>query len=192
MADRHVSSIKIQHSGTSFGSQTCTANDNKSVLKVFMYDLPPQFHFRLLDWKPKGNSVWPDITSQLPEYPGGLNLQLHMVFKKSESTFVKKKKSSGSPPIEIPASLVVWQSLRRIELKDCHATNVPTSICCNSLEVLHLEHFPLYPDQANSSNPFSSIQKLFGFTKLRTLHLNSFTLSCTGIARQDPFTDSSS
>lgn len=98
-------------------------------------------------------------------------------------------KSSGSPPIEIPSSLFACRSLKRIELKDCHPTNVPTSVGCKSLEMLHLEHFPLHPDQANSSNPFSSIQKLFGFTKLTTLHLNSFTLSCTGLARLDPFAD---
>ncbi|KAJ8763202.1 hypothetical protein K2173_025587 [Erythroxylum novogranatense] len=40
-----------------------------------MYDLPPEFHFELLDWKAKGNSVWPDLTAGVPHYPGGLNLQ---------------------------------------------------------------------------------------------------------------------
>ncbi|XP_015899723.3 probable arabinosyltransferase ARAD1 isoform X1 [Ziziphus jujuba] len=49
--------------------------NNKVVLKVFMYDLPPEFHFGLLDWKPEGNSVWPDLRSKIPDYPGGLNLQ---------------------------------------------------------------------------------------------------------------------
>ncbi|XP_019162886.1 PREDICTED: probable arabinosyltransferase ARAD1 isoform X2 [Ipomoea nil] len=45
------------------------------VLKVYMYDLPPEFHFGLLDWKPEGNNVWPDIRTNLPRYPGGLNVQ---------------------------------------------------------------------------------------------------------------------
>lgn len=45
------------------------------VLKVFMYDLPPEFHFELLDWKPEGKGFWPDIRTKVPEYPGGLNLQ---------------------------------------------------------------------------------------------------------------------
>lgn len=49
--------------------------DTKEVLKVFMYDLPSEFHFELLDWKPKGDSVWPDIRTEVPQYPGGLNLQ---------------------------------------------------------------------------------------------------------------------
>ncbi|KAL6989661.1 hypothetical protein U1Q18_015412 [Sarracenia purpurea var. burkii] len=48
---------------------------NNGVLKVFMYDLAPEFHFELLDWKPEGKGVWPDIRTKVPEYPGGLNLQ---------------------------------------------------------------------------------------------------------------------
>ena len=47
----------------------------KKVLKVFMYDLPSEFHFGLLDWKPEGSSVWPDIRKKVPSYPGGLKLQ---------------------------------------------------------------------------------------------------------------------
>ncbi|KAK9715871.1 hypothetical protein RND81_06G195500 [Saponaria officinalis] len=49
--------------------------EKKRVLKVFMYDLPPEFHFGILDWKPEGSSVWPDIRKNVPVYPGGLNLQ---------------------------------------------------------------------------------------------------------------------
>ncbi|KAK0599775.1 hypothetical protein LWI29_008490 [Acer saccharum] len=48
---------------------------NKAILKVYMYDLPPEFHFELLDWKAQGGSVWPDVTKNIPQYPGGLNLQ---------------------------------------------------------------------------------------------------------------------
>ncbi|XP_042481342.1 probable arabinosyltransferase ARAD1 [Macadamia integrifolia] len=50
-------------------------NPIKVVLKVFMYELPPEFHFGLLDWKPEGDSVWPDLKTKIPDYPGGLNLQ---------------------------------------------------------------------------------------------------------------------
>ncbi|OEL22411.1 putative arabinosyltransferase ARAD1 [Dichanthelium oligosanthes] len=50
-----------------------------ALLRVFMYDLPPEFHFGLLDWKPPGfggGGVWPDVRGGgVPEYPGGLNLQ---------------------------------------------------------------------------------------------------------------------
>ncbi|KAK4793025.1 hypothetical protein SAY86_023460 [Trapa natans] len=50
----------------------CSSN---GILKVFMYDLPAEFHFELLGWKPQGSSVWPDIRTKIPMYPGGLNLQ---------------------------------------------------------------------------------------------------------------------
>ena len=40
-----------------------------------MYDLPAEFHFGLLNWTPEGESVWPDIRTKIPAYPGGLNLQ---------------------------------------------------------------------------------------------------------------------
>lgn len=48
---------------------------SKAIVKVFMYDMPPEFHFGLLDWKPEGDNVWPDIRAGIPHYPGGLNLQ---------------------------------------------------------------------------------------------------------------------
>ncbi|KAK1393635.1 putative arabinosyltransferase ARAD1 [Heracleum sosnowskyi] len=48
---------------------------SKVKLKVFMYDLSPEFHFGLLGWKAEGNSVWPDIRTEIPHYPGALNLQ---------------------------------------------------------------------------------------------------------------------
>lgn len=69
---------QIQTTVTSFATPKC----QKPVLKVFMYDLPHHFHFGLLDWKPqKGdNTVWPDITAELPEYPGGLYSQHSVEF----------------------------------------------------------------------------------------------------------------
>ncbi|KAL6509006.1 hypothetical protein OROGR_023113 [Orobanche gracilis] len=45
------------------------------ILKVYMYDLPTEFHFGLLGWKDTSKSVWPDIRVVVPEYAGGLNLQ---------------------------------------------------------------------------------------------------------------------
>ena len=48
-----------------------------AVLKFFMFDMPPEFRFGLLEWKPDAdsNSVWPNISKKIPSYPGGLNLQ---------------------------------------------------------------------------------------------------------------------
>ncbi|KAK8476096.1 hypothetical protein V6N13_042463 [Hibiscus sabdariffa] len=56
------------------GALTCNGTV-KEPLKIFMYDLDPEFHFRLLNWKPQGGRVWPDIRTEIPPYPGGLNLQ---------------------------------------------------------------------------------------------------------------------
>ncbi|XWS42740.1 hypothetical protein CRYUN_Cryun16bG0040100 [Craigia yunnanensis] len=61
------------------GAMNCNGHV-KEPLKVFMYDLDPEFHFGLLDWKPQRGSVWPDIRTRIPSYPGGLNLQHSIEF----------------------------------------------------------------------------------------------------------------
>ncbi|KAK9669236.1 hypothetical protein RND81_13G118000 [Saponaria officinalis] len=50
---------------------------NKALLRVYMYDMSPEFHFGLLEWKASSNRIWPDVSnpSEVPRYPGGLNLQ---------------------------------------------------------------------------------------------------------------------
>ncbi|KAI3696912.1 hypothetical protein L6452_29525 [Arctium lappa] len=50
-------------------------HEKQETLRVFMYELPSEFHFEILSWKPEGNAVWPDLRVKVPEYPGGLNLQ---------------------------------------------------------------------------------------------------------------------
>lgn len=70
--NRSILVDKVEEAKETGGSK-CTSN--KAPLKVFMYDLPPEFHFGLLDWKASGKSVWPDIRTKVPGYPGGLNLQ---------------------------------------------------------------------------------------------------------------------
>ncbi|KAL4584058.1 hypothetical protein LXL04_008648 [Taraxacum kok-saghyz] len=54
-----------------------SCNPNQAILKVFMYDLPPDFHFGLLGWIGKQNQIWPNVGNftEIPRYPGGLNLQ---------------------------------------------------------------------------------------------------------------------
>lgn len=49
----------------------------RAVLRVFMYDLPPEFHFGMLGWKGSENQTWPlvDNPKRVPSYPGGLNSQ---------------------------------------------------------------------------------------------------------------------
>lgn len=53
-----------------------SCNTNQSPLRVYMYDLPSEFHFGLLGWKGE-NVIWPNVNdrSNIPQYPGGLNLQ---------------------------------------------------------------------------------------------------------------------
>lgn len=54
----------------------------KARLRVFMYDLPPLYHFGLLGWKGEKDQIWPNVSnrSQIPSYPGGLNLQHSMEY----------------------------------------------------------------------------------------------------------------
>ncbi|XP_042488684.1 probable arabinosyltransferase ARAD1 [Macadamia integrifolia] len=56
-------------------NKVCDAT--QALLRVFMYDLPPEFHFGLLGWKGKVGQIWPDVSdpNRIPSYPGGLNLQ---------------------------------------------------------------------------------------------------------------------
>lgn len=57
-------------------SNSIKCDSSEHILKVFMYDLPSEFHFNLLGWKGWGRGVvWPDVRSEVPDYPGGLNLQ---------------------------------------------------------------------------------------------------------------------
>lgn len=55
---------------------------SQAMLKVFMYDLRPEFHFGLLGWKGKNSQIWPDVSDEnhVPNYPGGLNLQHSMEY----------------------------------------------------------------------------------------------------------------
>lgn len=49
----------------------------RALLRVYMYDLPPEFHFGLFGWKGSANQTWPIVSDpkRIPSYPGGLNLQ---------------------------------------------------------------------------------------------------------------------
>ena len=58
--------------------ESCNNNSTiaSALLKVFMYDLPPEFHFGMLDQSYSSTrQIWPINISQVPRYPGGLNLQ---------------------------------------------------------------------------------------------------------------------
>ncbi|GMI76807.1 hypothetical protein like AT1G74680 [Hibiscus trionum] len=59
-----------------------SCNADQALLRVYMYDLPSEFHFGLLGWKGKSNQVWPEVNdpTRIPAYPGGLNLQHSMEY----------------------------------------------------------------------------------------------------------------
>ncbi|KAJ8539919.1 hypothetical protein K7X08_026308 [Anisodus acutangulus] len=59
------------------GVNKAACDTKQALLRVYMYDLPPEFHFGLLGWKGSGNELWPNVgmQGQVPSYPGGLNLQ---------------------------------------------------------------------------------------------------------------------
>lgn len=76
---------------------------NQAVLRVYMYDLPPEFHFGLMGWSRSGNQVWPDVRnrSQIPQYPGGLNLQHSM-----EYWLTLDLLSSNTPDVLRPCTVI--------------------------------------------------------------------------------------
>lgn len=96
-------------SSNSLGSQEhnrkCLVNE--TLLRVYMYDLPPEFHFGLLGWKGSRNKMWPNVNepSQIPRYPGGLNLQ-HSI----EYWLTLDLLSSNIPTIVRPCMVVKVQN----------------------------------------------------------------------------------
>ncbi|KAI5057462.1 hypothetical protein GOP47_0027477 [Adiantum capillus-veneris] len=51
-------------------SSTCNKND--ALVKVFMYDLSPEFHFGMIEPMSSQEEIWPNNLSSLARYPGGL------------------------------------------------------------------------------------------------------------------------
>lgn len=80
---------------------------NRALLKVFMYDLPPEFHFGLLGWKGDRNQIWPNVSnlSEIPSYPGGLNLQ-HSI----EYWLTLDLLSSIAPNVATPCTAILVQN----------------------------------------------------------------------------------
>ncbi|MCO5569412.1 hypothetical protein L7F22_023124 [Adiantum nelumboides] len=64
--------LMLQPKVTTHSRSHCSKES--ALLKVFMYDLPPEFHFGMID-KAFSDQIWPSSISNVPRYPGGLNLQ---------------------------------------------------------------------------------------------------------------------
>ncbi|XP_015883474.3 probable arabinosyltransferase ARAD1 [Ziziphus jujuba] len=72
-----INSNSTMEMATSGRQRMMGCDPTRSRLRVYMYDLPPEFHFGLMGWKGRENQTWPNVEnpSQIPPYPGGLNLQ---------------------------------------------------------------------------------------------------------------------
>lgn len=83
------------------------------VLKVFMYDLPSEFHFGLLNWHKKGSETWPSVknVSTVPSYPGGLNRQ-HSV----EYWLTLDLLASETPEVKRPCSAMRVKSSKEADI----------------------------------------------------------------------------
>ncbi|KAK3036238.1 hypothetical protein RJ639_030780 [Escallonia herrerae] len=94
-------------SGTVEGSGRMGCDPNQALLRVYMYDLPPEFHFGLLGWRGSSNQTWPNVSylSKIPPYPGGLNLQHSM-----EHWLTLDLLSSNSPHVPRPCNVIRVQS----------------------------------------------------------------------------------
>ncbi|KAM7480022.1 hypothetical protein LguiA_028235 [Lonicera macranthoides] len=87
--------------------KTDACDPNSALLRVYMYDLPPEFHFGLLGWRGSPNQRWPNVSdpSQILPYPGGLNLQ-HSI----EYWLTLDLLSSNTPNIVRPCSAIRVQN----------------------------------------------------------------------------------
>lgn len=94
------SSRKMQSLGK---SRKMDCDPTKALLRVFMYDLPPEFHFGLLGWKGSEKQTWPNVSSsgRIPPHPGGLNLQ-HSI----EYWLTLDLLSSNAPDVVRPCSAI--------------------------------------------------------------------------------------
>ncbi|KAE8721376.1 NADH:cytochrome B5 reductase 1 isoform 1 [Hibiscus syriacus] len=72
--------ILVDNEPNEGGFQVSCNGNLKESLKIYMYDLDPEFHIGLLDWRTQGNEIWPDIRTRIPPYPGALNSQHSMEY----------------------------------------------------------------------------------------------------------------
>ncbi|KAA8540967.1 hypothetical protein F0562_024895 [Nyssa sinensis] len=111
VASQNSSSSK--RSGSLGQDKGKTGDPNQALLRVYMYDLPAEFHFGLLGWKGSANQMWPDVgnPNQIPRYPGGLNLQHSM-----EYWLTLDLLSSETPNVVRPCSAIRVQNSSQADI----------------------------------------------------------------------------
>ncbi|PAN35516.1 hypothetical protein PAHAL_6G214900 [Panicum hallii] len=77
MSDPVIREPLVRVGGGGDGERSGRCDADTAALRVFVYDLPAEFHFGMLGWDGKGEAAWPDVRDAraAPHYPGGLNLQ---------------------------------------------------------------------------------------------------------------------
>ncbi|CAJ1918847.1 unnamed protein product [Sphenostylis stenocarpa] len=127
ITDYKIQQQKLQRHVPEEQGVKCKERDS-TVLRVFMYDLPPEFHFGLLDWEPQenANSVWPDIKAISPHYPGGLNLQ-HSI----EYWLTMDLLASELPEAEAPSKAKSVMRVRNSSEADVIFVPFFSSLCYN-------------------------------------------------------------
>lgn len=64
------------YAGGGGGTAPPGCTERSAKLKLFMYDLPPEFHYSMLvEQAYTGGQIWPKNISDIPPYPGGLYQQ---------------------------------------------------------------------------------------------------------------------
>ncbi|KAF8779071.1 hypothetical protein HU200_003038 [Digitaria exilis] len=91
------------------GERVERCDADATALRVFVYDLPPEFHFGMLgcDGKGKKKMTWPNVSDPLavPHYPGGLNLQ-HSVAYWLTLDILSSSSGAGSDKGDRPCAAV--------------------------------------------------------------------------------------
>ena len=77
MSDPVIREPPVVRGGGGEGERGGRCDADTAALRVYVYDLPAEFHFGMLGWDGKGEAAWPDLRDgrAAPHYPGGLNLQ---------------------------------------------------------------------------------------------------------------------
>ncbi|KAI3736815.1 hypothetical protein L2E82_26802 [Cichorium intybus] len=106
-SSRFLASSHKESGSTKYPIKSAICGQTQALLKVFMYDLPPEFHFGLLGWKRDRNQIWPNVSilNQIPAYPGGLYLQ-HSV----EYWLTVDLLSSVPPNVSRPCTAILIQN----------------------------------------------------------------------------------
>ncbi|XAR50048.1 Xylogalacturonan beta-1,3-xylosyltransferase [Bertholletia excelsa] len=99
--------------GNSVYEKGTKCDPNHALLRVYIYELPPEFHFGLLGWKGSSKQNWPDVSnpSEIPHYPGGLNLQ-HSV----EYFLTLDLLSSNAPNMDRPCNAIRVQNSSQADI----------------------------------------------------------------------------